>query len=79
MNQRYRIPKNDFEAIEYFDSYEDDNLAVEMIEFYQEQRGRNIPLEKAYLETLENCETLPNSVKSVPFNIGNQITLQYAF
>ncbi len=54
MNQGYRIPQSDFEVIEEFDSYEDDDLAIKMTELYQELRSRNIPLEKAYFKTLQH-------------------------
>ena len=33
MKQGYRIPKNDFEVIEKFDSYEDDDLTIKMVQF----------------------------------------------
>ncbi len=79
MNQGYKIPQNDFEVIEKFDSYEDDELAIKMIEFYQEQRDRNVSLEDAYLNTLQNCRTSQNIIRLVQSNTDGQITLQYAF
>ena len=53
MRQGYKIPTNDFEVIEKFDSYEDDDLAVKMAEFYQGERDKGISLEDAYLRTLQ--------------------------
>ena len=79
MNQGYRSPRNDFEVIEKFDSYEDDDLAVNMIEFYQEQRDRNIPLENAYFKTLQTYNTTPNTTNSTNPNVNNPEVLQYVF
>ncbi len=73
------MPQNDFEVIEKFDSYEDDDLAVKMVEFYQEQRDRNVSLKEAYLETLQVYDTPQNIINLVNFNLGNPIALQYVF
>ncbi len=53
MNQSGKIPQSDFEVIEKFDSYEDDDLTVKMIELYQELRKSNVPLEDAYFKVLQ--------------------------
>ncbi len=79
MNQGYRVPRNDFEVIEKFDSYDDDDLAVKMVEFYQEQRDRGISLEDAYLKTLQVCNTSQGSLNLINSSMGSQITSQYAF
>ncbi len=79
MNQGYREPKNDFEVIEKFDSYDDDDLAVKMIEFYQEQRDRNVSLENAYLKTLQIYSTPQNTINPVNLNTDNPAALQYVF
>ena len=79
MNKGYRIPKNDFEVIEKFDSYKDDDLAIKMVEFYQEQRDRDVPLEDAYLKTLQICSTSQNTLAMFNPNVDSQTTLQYHF
>ena len=79
MNQGYRVPRNDFEVIEKFDSYEDDDLAIKMVEFYQEQRDRNIPLEDAYLKTLQVCSASQESLNLVNSDMDGQIISQYVF
>ncbi len=53
MNQEYKLPRNDFEIIEKFDSYDNDDLAIKMVEFYQKQRDGNVPLRDAYIRTLQ--------------------------
>ena len=52
MNEKYKLPRNEFEIIEKFDSY-DDNLAINMVKFYQRQRDGNTPLKEAYIRTLQ--------------------------
>ncbi len=74
MDQGYKTPQNDFEVIEHFDSYEDDNLAVEMVDFYGEKRAKGIPLEEAYLETLQTYDTPQKSLSSTDFNTDRQTT-----
>ncbi len=69
MKQGYRIPKNDFEVIEKFDSYEDDDLAVKMVQFYQEQRDKGVLLEDAYLKTLQIYSALQKSPRLVDSSI----------
>ena len=59
------IPQSDFEVIEKFDSYEDDDLAIKMTEFYQELRDRNISLEDAYFKTLQHYRALHKTPKLV--------------
>ena len=60
MDQEYKIPQSDFEVIEKFDSYDDDDLVVKMVEFYQELRDRNISLEDTYFTTLQQYGTVHN-------------------
>ena len=79
MTQAYTIPRNDFEAIEKFDSYKDDGLVIKMVEFYQEQRNRNVPLENTYLKTLEIYNTLQKTFKATNSNLGSQTILQCLF
>ena len=76
MSQLYKVPKNDVEAIKKFDSYEDDNLAIKMIEFYQEQRDKDLLLEDAYLKTLQNYILQQGHLKLVTHGMDSQITLQ---
>ncbi len=78
MKQGYKIPRNDFEVIEKFDSFENDNdLAMKMVEFYQEQRDRNVPLKDAYLKTLQTYSTSQNTANLVNLNTDNPIAFQY--
>ena len=58
MRRRHKIPTNDFEAIEKFESYEDDDLAVKMLEFYQGERDKGVPLKDAYLTTLQTYSSI---------------------
>ncbi len=77
MNQGYKVPRNDFEIIEKFDSYDDDDLAIKMVEFYQEQRARNIPLEESYLKTLQIYSTSQETPRSFNPNMSSQTASQY--
>ncbi len=80
MSQGYKAPQNDFEVIEHFDSYEDDDLAVEMVDFYGEQRARGIPLEEAYLKTLQTHDTSQKFLSLVDSNTDRQAeALHYVF
>ncbi len=79
MNQGHRVPKTDFEVIERFDSCEDNDLAVKMVEFYQEQRDRNVSLEDAYLKTLQDYSTPQQSLRLVNHRMDGQVTSQYVF
>ena len=60
MNREHRVPQNDFRVIEYFESYidKDEDSAVKMVEFYQEQRDRSIPLAEAFLSTLQHFSSV---------------------
>ncbi len=62
MKQGYKAPQNDFEAVEHFDLYDDDDLVVKMVDFYEEQRTKGIPLEEAYLRTLQTYSTSQKSL-----------------